>query len=362
MRKVFVLILLNFIYMSTSFSQNSCDYHFVDNTELLKQKVGSLSIETTPGFALLVGTPEKILYQCAAGLADLKMGRTNTADTPFYIASIGKTFTAWAILDLFEQDKLNLEEKLSFYFPELPAYAEKITIYHMLNHTSGLPDHFELVGENDKITNQDVIDFAMTQDSLLFEPGYDYSYSNTAYVLLAKIIEKVSGKSYTDFIEQNFLDPLGMDHTTIIENPSDLMENRAIGYSNDNKWIKNDYENIFTTGSGGIYSTVGDLYKWYQAINKNQFLKAWTSEMAFTAPFTITGNRSYMAMGWFDETFGRHTPEVQGIKVFGAIGVLKGFRTNMHIFPDHDLVFILLSNSGDFQIGSSEIASLYLTR
>lgn len=360
-----IVFTLTILVCSTSLciSQNRCDYYFVNRTSHLQLKVDSLQTVTDPGFSMLVGKDDKILFEYATGLKNLQTKKKITIETPFYAASIGKTFTSWAILKLFEEKKLKLEDKLSNYFPDFPSFAGKVTLYHMLNHTSGLPDHYDTFGVNTELTNDKVISFVSEQDSLLFEPGYDYAYSNSAYVLLAEIIQKVTGKPYGDYISNTFLIPLSMNHTFIYGNPALKTSTKATGYTKeDQKWSTNDYENNYTTGAGGIYTTVRDLFKWYKAIKDNRFLKPQTTELAFNTPFLVTGTHSYMGMGWFNETFGRRTPEVQGLKVYGAIGILKGFRANLHYFPDQDFVFIMLSNAGDFPIRSHEVAEIYFQR
>ncbi len=345
----------------SGFAQNSSQYTFNDATYLLKERLELFDQNKEPGFSLLVGTNEDILLQYSTGLINLNDHKPIETTTPFYIASIGKSFTSLAILKLYENGSLKLENTLDMYFPNFPEFAKDITLYHLLTHTSGLPN-YERINTNEIITNSTIIDFVSKLDSLSFKQSHDYSYSNTAYILLSEIIHQVSGLTYSEFLSENFFLPLGMNNTVVIDSPNINLPHKSIGYSKENDWQVNDYQNTFTTGSGGMYSTPSDLYLWYKSINENRFISQRTKELMFNSPVTLSGKKSYMLMGWFEETFGRRTPEVQGLQVFGAIGILNGFRANMHMFPNHDFVFILLSNTGDFPIGSSEIAEIYFQK
>ena len=152
-----------------------------------------------------------------------------------------------------------------------------------------------------------------------------------------------------------------MTSTIVYDDTKPVVQNRAVGYNKEKgKFIKNDYKGITITGSGGIYINLLDMEKWLLALRSNKVLKPQMLEMVLRPPFTLSGQKSYMAMGWFDETFGRHTPEVKGLTSYAAIGSLRGYRAILQFFPDYDLSYILLSNTNDFQVRSSKIASTYL--
>ena len=339
-------------------------FRFEDNSGKLASYLDSVSNSHEPGFAIAVLHGDKILLQKCYGVASMDSRKSITKKTMFYSASIGKTFTSAAILKLKEAGKLKLQDKVSKYFSNLPPCTKNIRIFNLLNHTSGLPDHYDVWGENVKsLSNDDVLKFAENIDSLLFEPGTDYAYSNTAYVLLAKIIEKVSGMSYADFLKETFFVPIGMTSTIVYDDTKPVVQNRAVGYNKENgKFVRNDYIGITTTGSGGIYINLLDMEKWLLALRSNKVLKSRQLELVLNPPFTLAGQKSYMAMGWFDETFGRKTPEVEGLVSYAAIGVLRGYRAILQFFPDYDLSYILLSNSGDFPVRSNVIAANYLKK
>ncbi len=361
-----IFILSFFLFFSSLQAQlkPKQQYCFKDNTNQLSSYLDSLGNTHDPGFAIAVFHGNRILLQKCYGVESIKTRKPITEKTMFYSASIGKTFTSAAILKLKKAGKLKLQDKISKYFPDLPPFTKDIRIFNLLNHTSGLSDHYDVLGENVKsLSNNDVLKFAKNIDSLLFEPGTDYAYSNTAYVLLAKIIEKVSGMSYADFLKETFFVPLGMTSTIVYDDSKPEIKDCAVGYIKKNgKFLKNDYNGITTTGAGGVYINLIDMKKWLLALRSNKVLNRQMLEMVLRPPFTLSGQKSYMAMGWFDETFGRKTPLVEGLVSYAAIGVFRGFRAVLQFFPDYDLSYILLSNTGDFPIRSSKIAGTYLKK
>lgn len=361
--RILVLCILISAPVTELFAQQSCDYRFRDGSDIMQQKTDTLELRNQPGFVTLVGKGDSVLFQHAGGVRDMQSGEPLDMDTPFYVASIGKTFTAMAVLLLFDEGQLRLEQPVRDFFPDMPRFLESVTVHHLLNHTSGLPDYYDEFGENVELDNEKVMTYVRGLDSLQFRPGYDFAYSNTGYVLLAEIIEKLSGISYAAFIRTRFLEPLEMRNTVVVDRPGRKPVNAAVGYVEEKeRWVTSDYEGIYTTGPGGIYSTAGDLFKWYQAIRDRRFLKGWTGGLMFTAPYLVTGRKSYLAMGWFDESFGSRPADLSGLRAWGAIGVLKGYRVNLHFFPDQDVVFIQLSNSGKFHVYVSEVARAYLSR
>ena len=180
-------------------------FRFEDNSNELSSYLDSVSNSRESGFAIAILHGDKVLLQKGYGVASMDTQQPITEKTMFYTASIGKTFTSAAILKLKKTGKLKLQDKISNYFPNLPSCTKDIRIFNLLNHTSGLTDFYDVLGEDVKtLSDDDVLKFAGNINSLLFEPGTDYSYSNTAYVLLAKIIEKVSGMSYANFLKKTF--------------------------------------------------------------------------------------------------------------------------------------------------------------
>src|SRR4029077_12351485 len=191
-----------------------------------------LTKQGSPGCALAVYRDGKIVYAKGYGLANIEESVTITPQTVFDIGSTSKQFTAASILLLEKQGKLSVNDDVRKYIPELPEYGKKITILHLLNHTSGLRDYLELMtmaGVNiDSVTDDDdALGIIVRQKALNFEPGSEWLYSNTGFFLLSVIVKRVSGKTLAAFAAENIFQPLGMTHTMYRDSHTQLVSNRA---------------------------------------------------------------------------------------------------------------------------------------
>ena len=286
---------------------------------------------------ILVSRNKKVVYRKAFGYANFETKEKLIPESVFYLASVSKPFTAMAIMILKERNKLSYDDKLSKYFPEFPPYANLITIKHLLTHTSGILNHFRLNSYKPDLKNQDVLEILIRQKALEFKPGDRFEYSNSGYILLAMITEKVSGIPFHEFMKANVFDPLDMTNTLVYDESKPLITNRAIGYNMDG--TLNDY-NILTTGAGGMFSTVDDLYLWDQALYTGTLVSWGTIYEAFT-PIILNGGEIYnYGFGWFIYEDGKQ-------KTVSHSGNFSGFRT----YIGRDLVnknaYILLTNNGD---------------
>ncbi len=343
-------------------AQNNTDYILQDNSAYLDTVLANKFHEEQPGLVFKIIKDGKVIKKGKYGLANLDSGEPIDYDTPFYIASLGKTFTSAAILILKQEGKLKLTDRLGQYFPDFPSYKNKITIAHLMNHTSGLPDHFDKFGEDVPFLDNKMVLKFLKNEQLLFEPGTDYSYSNSAYVLLAEIIQKVSKQSFATFLDQHIFRPLKMKKTLVIERPGQLLKNSAKGYSKkDDAYQLNDYTNIYTLGAGGIYSTINDLVKWDQALYSEKILTKESKKLAFSKA-KVPNVRTYLAMGWMDESFGPKTKEFQGLSYVMSMGILKGFRARLMRFTDFNLSIIALSNSGDMHLWGPDYARAFFVK
>ena len=256
---------------------------------------------------VLVASNGKIIYKKAFGYSDFQTEEKLSLNSVFYLASISKTFTSTAIIMLKEQNKLSYQDKLSDFFPEFPPYADRVTIRHLLTHTAGIPDWTRSPvfrarpGDFlDDITNRDVLDFLIQQEALDFNPGEIYRYSNSGYLLLALIVEKVSGESFPLFMKKNIFDPLGMKNTIIPDKPQQKFSKRVIGYNNLGQ---KDDNNILTYGGGGIYSTVRDLYKWDRALYTDKLISQQSLKEALT-PVVLTDGSVQINQSGYSYGFG----------------------------------------------------------
>lgn len=286
--------------------------------------------------SVLVAEHGKVIYKNGFGKANIKESLDFTPGTPTYLASLTKQFTAMAIMMLAENGKLSYDDKLSKYYPEFPSYADKITIRNLLNHTSGISDYFGLGIVHPGLRNDEVLKGLVKVDTLDFQPGEKFEYSNSGYVLLGMIIEKVSGLLFNIFLKRNIFDPLKMDNTVVLDTSNPEIKNKALGYD----IFGNDYGNdILTMGDGGIYSTVEDLFKWDQALYTEILVKQSTLNEAFKPALLNDGSISNYGFGW-------GIIEYNGKKIVTHAGELNGFNTIiLRQLTDHNTI-LFLTNIG----------------
>jgi CubicO group peptidase (beta-lactamase class C family) len=223
----------------------------------------------SPGCALAVYRAGKVIYANGYGLANLEENVKITPDSVFDIGSTSKQFTAASILLLEKQGKLSVNDDIRKYLPELPDYGHTLTILHLLNHTSGLRDYltlFELAGiHTDSVTtDSDALALIARQKALNFDPGSDWLYSNTGFFLLSTIVKRVSGKALREFAAENIFTPLGMTHTELRDDHTQLVPNRAMAYDPKDKGAGYTLNVSYfeQTGDGAVHTSVQDLLKW----------------------------------------------------------------------------------------------------
>lgn len=266
---------------------------------------------------VLVAKKGEVLYKNAFGMAEIATNRKLNVESSFYLASVSKQFTATCIMILKEQGKLEYDDTLEKYFPDFPDYAKSVNIKHMLTHTSGIANHYNLGIYKPGLTNQDVYATLIKQEQLNFVPGSQYEYSNGAYVMLALIVEKVSGMPLHEFMDKHIFKPLDMSRSLVYYEGTPEIENRAVGYTETG--TLNDYE-ILTTGAGGLFSTVEDILKWDMALYTDALVSQATLEEAFTPITLSTGEVSNYGYGW-------GIIENKGKKSVLHTGSLSGYRT-----------------------------------
>ena len=239
-----------------------------------------------------------------------------------------------AIMMLAERHQLSYSDPLSKYFPEFPSYAANITIRNLLNQTSGIPDYVGLGLERPGLTNQDVLSSLIRQESLRFPPGEKFEYSNSNYVLLALIVEKVSGQPYRLFLAKNIFAPLLMKDTFVYDKPRPEFARRARGY---NRFGDDSDYDLLTYGEGGIYSTVADLFKWDHALYTEKLVKRSTLDEAFTRAKLNDGSVANYGFGWA-------IAEYNGKTIYAHAGRYGGFNTYIKRFPQERTTIIFLTN------------------
>src|SRR3712207_3087675 len=241
-----------------------------DTTRVAVNRVfAAWSAADGPGCALGVARDGKTIFENGYGMANLELDAPITPSSIFHVASVSKQFTAAAIALLARDGRLSLGDDVRKYLPELPDYGHRITIRHLLNHTSGLRDQWDLLFmargrfEESRITEAYVLELVARQKALNFVPGTEYVYSNTGYTLAGTIVKRVTGKSLREFADERMFKPLGMTSTHFHDDYTMVVKGRAAGYSRgaDGKWHVS-LPNYDTYGATSLFTTVGDLLKW----------------------------------------------------------------------------------------------------
>ncbi|HIC8754700.1 serine hydrolase domain-containing protein [Elizabethkingia anophelis] len=283
---------------------------------------------------ILIVKNGKVICDTVLGYKSFEEKSLLTKDTPFCIASITKPFTAVGIMLLQQQHLLSYDDKASRYVPSLPVYAQNITIRQLLTHTSGLPDYENvLIMGSHKITNKDVLDFLKKQSDLRFLSGSKFEYSNSGYVVLGQIIEVLSGESYSKFMQNSIFTPLKMHHSFVYDSETIPSSNIAKAYDVHKK---PDNYSLLTTGDGSIYSTTWDLYKFDQALRKQQLLNNENSKLMYELPVLKDGKLSEYGFGWYTtDNAAMHT------------GGIDGFRSLLWRDRSSNTCIIALTNQGD---------------
>jgi len=298
----------------------------------------------SPGFALGIVKNGEFIYTKNYGMADVEKQIQITDNTIFQIASMTKQFTAAALVLLSEQGKLSLDDKLTKYFPSFPAYAEKITIRHLLNHTSGLrgyDDLYFIQGNNygDPMTASQIVNLLSRQQELNFEPGMEFSYSNSGYQLAAMIVSKVSGVSFTEFVKNNILKPLKMTKSSFFDHTQEPDKDLATGYilTQDNKFMPEKTTFSFN-GDRGLITTIADLKKWDDNFYASKIGGTKFVETMQTAGILNGGNKSNYALGLSVDQYKK-------IKYVRHGGAGWGFRSDYIRLPELKLSVVLFANS-----------------
>ncbi len=315
----------------------------------LDKYFSSIFTDGEPGASIVIVKNTERVFSKNYGLSNLHSKEPITAETLFNLGSISKTFVAYGILILRDEGKLTLEDPVSLYFSEFKhqEIADKVTLRHLLTHTSGLPDMRRIVEDSVfYLTAKDEENWApiLQADSLLFEPGENYEYSNPAFNALALIIEKVSGSVWQEFIAEHIFKPSGMLTSTITNGPYP-QSGVSHGYvKGDNQWIEKDYgeEPTFAAaGNGGVWSSIEELLFYAQAMEKATFLSEETiaeSKRIFT-PSNWKGNtQPFIGLSWFIE----HTDD--GVKMVSHTGTQGGFYCHYVSFPEKRILYIVLAN------------------
>ena len=299
---------------------------------------GYLKKKQIPGCAVLVRKDGQVVLSAGYGLANVEQGVAVTPKTVFQSGSVGKQFTAMAVMMLVEQGRLGLDDRVAK-FLKVPASWSKITIRHLLTHTSGLgdyPDEFSLQEDY----SEDELLKMVTNQELDFGPGEEWAYSNLGYVTLGLVIHRVTGKFYGDFLQERIFKKLGMTSTRII-NEADIIPNRAAGYRLEKGALKNQEwvaPSVNTTADGSLYFTIEDMAKWDEALDKQTLLSAESFRQMWTPVELNDGSHASYGFGW---SLGKNA---LGHRLIEHDGAWQGFSTYIGRHPDEHLSVVVLCN------------------
>ena len=298
-----------------------------------------------PGCALGVSRDGTLVFQNGYGMANLETGAPITPATIFHVASISKQFTAAAMLLLEKDGSLSLDDDARKYLPELPDYGHRITIRHLLTHTSGLRDQWDLLAmargrfDENRITEADVLEIVPRQQALNFVPGTEYLYSNTGFTLAGTIVRRVSGGPLRAFAQQRVFGPLGMTQSHFHDDYTMLVKGRAAAYARggDGPWHVS-IPNFDTYGATSLYTTVGDLLKWTANATTPVVGDAEMTQRMWTSATLANGDTSGYGLGITREVY-------RGATVVGHGGADAGYRAHIATFPAQRLSIAVLCNA-----------------
>ena len=317
-------------------------FHMDNISKSIEQMVVKAYPDAAPGVVILLVKKGQVLYRQGIGLANLEHQVPLKPDMPFQLASLTKPFTSTAILMLVEAGKLALTDRLNNLLPDYPMGEAIITPEHLLTHTSGLPDYTELP-EWLTIHRQDVsvdqlIDVFKTRPKI-FAPGTRWAYCNSGYVLLGAIIEKISGKSYGEFLAEHIFAPLKMARTSYEATGSRVIPQMVSGYSKaHDAYIQAEYLSYSQIyAAGGMVSTLDDLARWFAALRAGKLLTAETLRKMWTPYLLADGTSTRYGYGWW-------LSECKGRPVVEHYGLLPGYVNYLLALPDDDILVIVLSN------------------
>ncbi|HKD03777.1 MAG TPA: serine hydrolase domain-containing protein [Terriglobales bacterium] len=327
-----------------------------------------------PGAAVLVLGNGDPVFERGYGITDLRTRHPIDARTNFRLASCTKQFTATAIMLLVHDGRLRYEDHLTDVLPDFAAYGKTITVRNLLNHTSGLLDYGDLMAPQPgvaedrlrQIHDGEVLELLKEQKATKFAPGSHWEYSNSGYVVLAMVVEKISGVSFGQFLRDRIFAPLGMQQTIAYVKDKNEVINRAYGHTRRHGiWTQNDQSDTSATlGDGGVYSSLEDLSKWDKALAHHTLLTeaemqpAWTPvKVADNSVVEPDGTPAAYGFGWFLNPYKGHPRTWH-------YGDTVGFRTTIQRFREGNLTIIILANRDDLVPATlaKKIAELYLPR
>lgn len=308
-----------------------------------------------PGSLVAVASKGRILHLKTYGMANVELSVPVTDSTVFEIGSISKQFVSAVVMQLFEENKIGLDDPIQHYLKDIPGEWLGVTVRQLLTHTSGIPDYEE-------IRSYDVYRFRLTPEEVIqiahsrpmdFTPGTGWYYSNTGYFLMSMIVERIEGRPLGKVLHSRIFGPLGMTQTRMTD-PEDIIPHRASGYWVDKagKLInRNPTETSSTLGAGGLLSSVYDLVKWDEALYRDELLSAESKITMWSKTVLADGDSIGYAFGWGIRPY-------KGLKRQYHQGQVAGFVAKFSRFPDQEAAIIVFMNR--YQVSSNQLSQAVL--
>jgi CubicO group peptidase (beta-lactamase class C family) len=338
MKKQFQLILL--------LSLSVCSYGQIKESQAIDSIFTKWNNVDVPGCSLGIIKDGQLIYAKGYGMANMEYDIPNAASSVFRIGSTSKQFTAACIILLAEKGKLEFDDNLKSLFPDFPDYAEKITVRHLLNHTSGIRDYLQIaylkgLKDDDFYVDDNVMEWLVNQSDLNFPPGEEFLYSNSGYWLLGQIVKRVAGISMADFAQKEIFEPLEMNNTHFHNDHTQIVKNRASGYVPVEKGnFKISMTTLDMIGDGGIFTTINNIKKWDDAFyNSTVLSKAFWQEMTKQGVLNNGEVINYAS--------GLMISKYKGLKTIRHGGAFVGFRAELLRFPEQKLSIAIFANRGD---------------
>lgn len=349
---VTTLILTIVIITTTSVVLFGQTKNHKDLTQKVDNYLKNLITENEPGVAVIIIMNGKIIINKCYGLADIEHKIPITSKTVFNLASVSKQFTAFSILLLEKEGQLNLYDDIHKYIPDLPNYSKSVTIQNLLNHTSGVWDYYDMMttfggyNELDHYTLNEVLTFLKKQKQLLFEPGSQWIYSNSNYILLSQVVEKVTGISFQQWVEKNVLRPIGMKNSLFIKNSTQLIPDRAGHYQKVDGKIFNYGSNwVNFCGHSHLYSNIEDIAKWMDNYRSQKVGGESIISKMYQKGKLKDGSESTYGNG---VGIGKRN----GYMFLQHSGSTGGYKSFMIYSPDQELGITILANANSIDVNS----------
>jgi CubicO group peptidase (beta-lactamase class C family) len=340
--------------------QSGCQASAVDQTDVVDNYVrAEMTKQRIPGLALLVSRGGQVMRAQGYGLANVELQVPVKPETIFQSGSVGKQFTATAVMMLVEEGKIGLEDPLTKYFPDAPPSWKKVTIRELLSHTAGFTDYPKSFDMRRDYTEAEQLKI-VESIPLAFAPGTSWSYSNLGFLTLGILIHKVTGEFYGDFLQERIFRPLDMQTTRIISE-ADIVPNRSAGY----RLVKGELKNqewvsptVNTTADGSLYFSITDLAKWDAALYTEKLLKRSSLDEMWAVAKLSHGqpNSGHYGFGWFVVTKNGH-------RVVEHEGAWQGFETQISRYVEDKLTVVVLTNLDDAkpEVLADRVAEMYLS-